>query len=294
MTVLNVLAIHGMGSSEGGFSDALRENVLSELERLGVVSPARPADTVLTWNEVLWSDIGDTRQRDLLTDLYPNGEWTGLRNFTVTNLGDILVYLSPSHGPCIKQRVMDTIQELREHHTHETGPMYISVVAHSLGSIVAYDLLHELTHYIEAEGGGQKYGLAHQLLPEEGSLPPVYLSNLFTFGSPLAVFSLFPDQAHHHYRAGNPPFQGHRPFQCRPGGRWLNFHDEVDYIAFRLEPLFRQLTGPSAELPFVEDIAADNSVLPLPWEAHTGYWANNEMARAIAGRLETDWLQVRT
>ena len=96
-------------------------------------------------------------------------------------------------------------------------PRYVSIIAHSLGSVIAYDVAARLaSEYSELVSG-------------------LALSHLFTLGSPLALFSLLayrnPGETHYSERG----VLLDRPDQS---GVWLNFYDQQDVASFLLEKVY--------------------------------------------------------
>jgi len=197
MAIVNVVVIHGIGDlRENGssYSAPLQRNIRCAF---GTDDP-----NVLQFHEVNWSDIGSQDQLDLINrkHVLPAATLPDLRTmlespldavgevadslfnaseqarrFLLTGVGDVLVYLTDAGGKQIRQRLIDTILEVRASLIHQhphRDQHYISIVAHSLGSVIAYDVCALLGTVLRSEIEG------------------VGLSHFFTLGSPLALFSL--------------------------------------------------------------------------------------------------------
>jgi len=106
------------------------------------------------------------------------------------------------------------------------------------------------------------------------------LSNLFTMGSPLALFSLLEDQTH--YRD--------RPVQVREKGDWYNFYDRQDLIAYRLEHIYpqRKIRDICIDPGFLRDLVSSF----LPPRAHSIYWSSKKVAREVGLRLLLDYREL--
>lgn len=108
------------------------------------------------------------------------------------------------------------------------------------------------------------------------------LSHFFTFGSPLALFSLleYRDPTDDHYRA-----RGIHLDRPDGSGSWLNFYDQQDPLACLLEHLY----PPQPDVPGRDYRIADTRVENGTFRAHVQYWENEQMAREIAAKLRQDF-----
>ncbi|MFZ5919089.1 MAG: hypothetical protein ACOYZ7_19320 [Chloroflexota bacterium] len=276
---MSVIVIHGVGDQPYAYHDPLAERVKAEFQVLSGMS-IQQVDEAIRFRPVDWSDIGRQEQESLLkrfyptpsrrqtlTDLYP------LRQMLVTGFDDALLYLSSHWHDRIKNLLRQAIvaegQWLRERYPE--GPLFVNIVAHSLGCIITYDVCYDF--YVEV----QHYLHVAQTQPD--ALPPVLaldleLSNLFTMGSPLAIWSLTHDPAQTWYRD--------RPVAVRQGGAWLNFYSRWDPLAFPLAPIYPALIQEGV----LQDVAVWSGA-----NAHSGYWSCRPVAQRIAERL---WIDFRT
>jgi hypothetical protein len=293
-----VVIIHGMGESHTpGYSQVLQDHLAKQLDA---------AAGQLRYYEVNWSDIGRAEERDLLDKGILPQSWfsfnpfnllgmaaesmdkvSGLSNdfrrFMVTSIGDVFTYLTLVGKREIQERLKAQILAARDDQLQAGVKIpYISIIAHSLGSVVAYDL----ARYFElTPEGRQEIGAAR-------------LANFFSFGSPLALFSLLEYKQEQAPVAnqqglladGQTDQEYQHPYSRRgisldlPEGKWLNFYDQQDPIATPLDTLYANAPVPASQrLPSrVVDLAVQTGVL----HSHTRYWENGEVAQEIAKQLK--------
>jgi hypothetical protein len=271
---LSVILIHGVGDQPRAYHRPLAERVCAEFAALSGMTTDEAA-RIIRFRPVDWSGVGRREQEDLLklfypapsrrhaiTDLYP------LRQVLVTGFDDALLYLSPHWHDVIKGQLREAIlaegRWLRRRYSQ--GPLFVSIVAHSLGAIIAYDVsfdFYRQIHRFQQEGG--------QSVPEVLALN-LELSNLFTMGAPLAIWSLTHDPAQTWYRD--------RPVTVRQGGVWDNFYSRWDPLAFPLAPIYPELARKGVLRDFPVWSGAN---------AHTGYWQCAAVGRRIAERLWIDY-----
>ena len=200
-----VIIIHGVGNQTAGYSKQLQDGLKAGNKDLHFV-------------EVLWSDLGsmlrqtamdkerDAAEQKWLAELAaaeqraiasrsPSQDEAQLRSEYAAArgyVGPIVRYefLSPSERSKIQQRLRTAL----DWSAKNADQTY--VVAHSLGSVIAFDGLHAW----------------------EGGSPPAPVALLSTMGSPL----------------NKPVFVGHRGRPARKPANvtgWVNFHSPTDPIA---------------------------------------------------------------
>jgi hypothetical protein len=136
-----------------------------------------------------------------------------IRSFANAAAIDVFLYLTPQKQQQLLAVVASKLNEAFSR--HNSNPMFsgmVSIVAHSLGSVICFDLLFQ--------------GLSGQnVLP---SVPRLLFQplNLFALGSPIGVFSLLRD---YHNLHRNPS-----PLGCC---KLFNIFHPLDPVSFRLEPL---------------------------------------------------------
>jgi (2Fe-2S) ferredoxin len=285
MNKLRIIFVHGITPTviNWDFSERITARILNKLQDYGVVSPgASPEEIadIITFERVNYSMIGDDAQLRLMnayeqeTDKLYNfsyglSKFAGLdkiRRQIITSVADVMVYKSRFWRGEIQQLVVDKISPYVS-----TGDS-VSIIAHSLGSVVAFDTLHE--------------NVNHNPQWQEADFRP---ANLFTMGSPIALFTLDLDreleiQPPQGGTEGHPDEQHHHQI-VQKDGVWYNFLDAQDLIAYPLEILFKDRF-------VLEDIVVQTGTNPR--KAHDGYWDNEEVSDFIAGRLKLDFQRINS
>jgi len=258
-----VVAIHGVGPGtemdRKGFSMELKKRVYPDLK-----------DAEINWHEYVWegrneeidSCVGGVVRR-LLKDYHlvkkSDAEgwyqklWRGVANFAIDMCGgivsdgldlglDFVLYLDSDHGQKIRDGLKEEILSCAEKH-----PDGIVLVAHSLGSVVAYDTIAEA-----------------QL---EGS--PLPVKWLITFGSPLAwTFDLRKAEG-----------KKELAYTSIGGVKWKNFYYVEDCVC-----LHEHL--PNEQFQNVENVPLKLPKGSARIASHCAYWADDAFAEHIRNCLD--------
>ncbi len=274
MSVLHLISIHGVTNKALptgiDYSLDLHKNIVEELTNRHHIIPknATPAqvEAIISFDHADYSTVGvAARQKvyeayltkaaqveNLLDKTLDALLYRKLREFVIGNGGSVLIYESDYGKTKIRDMVSDLVTVAIPRHRS------ISLVGHSLGSVVSFDVAY---WYPFHDPYWQRYNF--------------FLSNLFTIGSPLALFTLdLQAEATAKTRYNNPPDMQ----LVAKGGAWYNFFDAQDLIAYPLENLY-----PGK----VSDYLVQTGTSPLA--AHAGYWKNKEVASRIAGKLAQDY-----
>ena len=203
-----------------------------------------------------------------------------LARLLVRTVGDVEVYATyteaserhRAHEAVVAEAVLMLRRALED-----TRCDRVVLVAHSLGSVVAWDALRALALETAAKGP-----LAPAAL--------LKLARVVTYGSPVDKIRFF----HFMDDKNDPTFaavlEAQRadtrafPFTDRPEGlAWDNFYDPADLVAGRLEsPNDRAMTAP------VRNVAVASGALPNPFTSHVSYLDHAKVLDgildAIAGR----------
>jgi hypothetical protein len=272
MSRQTLIFIHGMG--EGDYSreySLLYGNIRRHLQNRGL-DPDSYDPVYVEWQGVL-----DEPEETVFRCAFPNIEpylnplsgfsarypiiW--LRSFMTFFFGDVVSYTTDNDNG-IRKCVWKQI-----HKRCASGPY--SILAHSLGSVIAFDYLYKLF---------VKRTLLFPGCKEEGenTLHPYKCNfrHLFTFGSPIGLYMLRQGQLW----LGTKPF-GTIVNPVVPEHRWLNFWDREDVCAYPLESLFALNTQNSSAS--LEDIEVETGHLVV--NSHTHYWQNEQVAQRIAAIL---------
>ncbi|MFT4577849.1 MAG: hypothetical protein ACI8PD_000625 [Nitrospinales bacterium] len=176
-TRLAIYIVHGIGAQEKGFSktiqDNLRFNFEKALDHMGEGGRPNQAEALI-FQEGLWADITqkgeDILKKNMFNDPDTDVDWIKARKFFVDYLGDAISYFKGSdiHSQytTIQARIEGQIQELSST-TRPGQKTLLTVVSHSLGTVVLSDYFYDKRETLEQE---------HELV----------FSNFFTMGSPIA------------------------------------------------------------------------------------------------------------
>lgn len=209
-------------------------------------------------------------------------KWRETRYFVTSMLGDVIAYVDESDNG-IRWHVWKALKTHLIEKSNEV-PRF-SIVGHGLGSIVAFDFLHDLL----APNGPSLFTFGkgesrHEKVdnPKLNQIKEAF-QNLYTLGSPLSLFLMRKKQIWTGVENGDVSFDHLRnPFHGTTS-RWINFIDDDDVTAYPVEPFFN--TSELGQRPNPCDVFVKSGWLPLPHSAITGYWRCDEVARQIARTL---------
>ncbi len=303
-----VLFIHGMGDEKKGFSRCLPENIrnafTAAIDRLKREVPslthvAANRDSV-SLQEVLWSDVTQENQDRLWKRLFPRLRekrigWIELitkprawfprlrylawfRQFVLNYFGDPISYVPGRyHYTRIHDRISLRLGELKQdmlqNRNHAELPGLVTVVAHSLGSVIASDLIYDMLNRLN----------------EREWPPEVRLANFFSLGSPLALYML---------RDGMEEQDFARPITMQDqDGLWINIYDPQDILGYPLKQL-NGTRGPYDQAVFADlEIQAGQRWNPWQWLwgmtpfSHLYYWNDELVAEIIGRKAALDWVR---
>jgi hypothetical protein len=217
MKTIAVLIIHGIGINKADFADDLVNEVKTEFNNRVTIALKDHKDysQYLVFQPVVWDSLLGERQKTLAEKIRLNVvqatkpiEGNGWHRFVGWLLRTLNLWLRADFAA---QFIMDIIsygdaptrQMILKHiednmNKAAAGTASVSIIAHSLGTVIATDLIREKN---------LKFG------------------NLFTMGSPVQLFSV---------QYGKDEFKP--PVCCESTeGRWINIFDCDDPIAYRLE-----------------------------------------------------------
>lgn len=283
----NVLIVHGIGWGDKGehYADALQQNIGQEFERALVRLRLRDVDRretrakqALRFKAAYWSPITQKPQNELIKLLHLGGFWL-LRPFNlrflvqeqmIGLLGDVISYEGKVYE-AIHECIHAAIEELDAASIQESagGRAALTVIGHSLGSVIASDYLWDHTRMSSEP---------HFLTGRD-----LALKNVILMGSPMALYAL----------RNNPNADRQQlaeslsaPVQVNPdGGLWLNCYDPQDPIAFPLKPIHSY-----AEAGVIDyKVKAGNWLTGWNSASHVGYWRSAEVATTIGRKLALDW-----
>jgi hypothetical protein len=271
---LNVLIIHGMGDQPEDFSIGFQNELLSKfITSLDYLtqdySISRPSESVpLNFIPGWWAPVMDSTQKELERRIY-NKKIPFLRKFGMAFMGDVVAY----QGEPVYNEIHRCLAEaLRAYLV--TGSGHLTVIAHSLGSVIASDFVYDNTIKI---GKSFQDGFG------------VSFSNFFTLGSPLVLYAMrsangevfTPSKLLDHFD---------RPVRVESEtGYWLNLTDDNDIIGYPIKPINR-----SYREAVTADLTVDVGDLLTRWNplSHAHYWDNGGVTRIIADKLAIDFAAI--
>lgn len=301
MRKINVVTIHGIGVTGPEYAKALIKGVKEEFNRALQKNLATTSDFAngITFKEIVWDDILAENQEklkeifrkalsrkkiniikgilSLLSTLaaillfYFFRKWWAIcllvcpvfccltilvyrlrTGFAAEFVNDIIGYQGIKAKQRINERIIEEVNTLREE-----AQTNITFISHSLGTVISSNFIYDQQKYSQ---GDFSQGF--------------YLSNFFTMGSPLPLFSL---------QYGPEMFQN--PIQLEDVlGRWLNIFDKDDPIAYPLKPL-----NEAYEKVVYKDKEVNTGIFGI---SHLNYWKNRNVHRIIGRKLAIDWLRL--
>lgn len=208
-------------------------------------------------------------------------KWRELRYFVTAIMGDSIAYVDENDNG-IRWQVWKALKTHLLDKKTEVPPF--SIVAHGLGSVVAYDFLHELlgptgpSLFTFGKGDGR-----HEKVdtPKLNQIKEAF-QNFYSFGSPISLFLMRKKQLWSGVNDGQVSFDHLRnPFHGTTS-RWINFIDPDDVFAYPVEPFFNN--SELGQRPNPSDVIVKAGWI-LPHSAATGYWKCEEVAKQIAHTL---------
>lgn len=167
-------------------------------------------------------------------------------------LADVIVYQSHDYRRVIHRRVREILR--REAPGYGTPEKPITVLAHSLGGIVAFDM-----------------AMADD--------DPLHIGRFVTFGSQPAFFHVLDPRG-----GGLDAYDG-QPVTLKPTIQsWVNIWDEYDLLAFGVSEVFRLADGSA---PVERPIKCFKTLThgAVMFQGHLGYWRRDPAASAIRDAL---------
>lgn len=258
-----VIYLHGIGEQKAGYSFKSMEKLQETLPKvLKIILKKKDASVILPdliFKEVVWAPITSEPQAEVWKRVNKKHDldMVKLRKFLISFAGDAVAYQKTGEGDtvynAIDAKVQSTIDSIKAEYPNDE--LEFTFVAHSLGTIIVSNYLYDHRNEITA-------------------------TNLFTMGSPLAVWAL---------RYGDPS-KADSPAQVeRPNGAWINILDDEDVIGYplrELNPKYKE----AVDMDYVTEIGRLISMgNPV---CHIGYWEDNNAIKPIAYKLALDHLRI--
>ncbi|KAE9107273.1 hypothetical protein PF007_g13104 [Phytophthora fragariae] len=242
---------NGETGVEGG-NHAFRDMFRTMLETTFQDIPLALEMQSIEWHEDLHEPTGVDNIFDLIS---PEGA-SAIREFNKETFMDVLYYLSPRYGQLIvdsvTQQLNDKYRVFMKEHTGWDGK--VSIFAHSLGSMISYDILTNKPGEV-ASNGVHFPGLEFEV------------DNFFGVGSPVGVMVLARGDLNIDDGEFTP---GIKMPSCR---RYFNVYHPIDPIAYRIEPLIKQEMHDKEPVQLMQFSAVKDQTfgqLQEAWEGLTG------------------------
>jgi len=280
-----VAVVHGIGKQERSFAQPFARKLRRKFAKAAGDLIGRPEEQLVI-EPVFWQECIQEREDELWKRVKDKDKihWRKSRRMLIDLAGDAIAYQpADSHREMyrsIHAVLAKTLTTLADR-AGEKAPLCI--VAHSLGTIIVSNYLYDLY---------TQYFLERDIIDESvrsviGSTPlerGETLSHLYTFGSPLAVWSLRYADFGTPVTVPSPMLKRHWP---AVNGEWINYYDREDVIGFPLRSV-----NEAYARAVTEDIAVDVGN-PLWWSwnplCHTKYWKSGRIATRIAATLKHTW-----
>lgn len=279
-----VAIIHGIGSQDPDFARETIEELTDRFAKLiGAQSPNPPAELVM--RPVYWAPELQANEDELWSRLRKGGDldFLSLRRFMVNFAADAIAYQpAPKERDAydrIHARVAATLNELAVA-AGDTAPL--CVLAHSLGTVIASNYFYDLAKQ------SRKKLISRKVLREMDDTAlerGETLTCLYTFGSPIALWSLRYEDFGTPIAVPSPKLTTHHP-ALAAAAEWINFYDEDDVIGYPLRTL-----NAAYQTAVKADVQVNAGGWLSSWNplSHNGYWTDNDVTKPIAAGLAKVW-----
>jgi hypothetical protein len=273
-----VAVVHGVGSQKADFAKRLAEDIKHRFAH-EVGGDVQSPEDELQIRGVYWAEVLAEKEQTLEDRTLPVGKlrWDELRNIFIDLGGDAIAYQPDEAGrKDIYIEIHKTFAGTLKHLAAEAGPdAPLTVISHSLGTVIASNYIYDL----QAAQTPKEVTDAGTGTPlEQGQT----LSQLYTMGSPIAVWSL-------RFADFGTPITFPPPGLAGPAlahAEWVNIFDRDDIIAYPLRGLNADYAG-----AVTEDLQINVGNLAMSWTplVHTRYWTDREVVQRVTDGLVRTW-----
>jgi len=201
----------------------------------------------------------------------------GIKRFLADHVGDVQQYVSYEETDSLyerRQRVLAAATRQLEHVLRDEACRRVVIVAHSLGTAIAFETLRDLAERNIAHEGAD---------PMKGPVPLHKVEHLITLGSPIDKINYFFVITQSRYviyevlartlrgDIGSAPFS---KVGRQPHVHWINYWDLGDPIGGSLQ----SVTGDALGRHDVDNVRVVNGVIPHPIRNHCSYLGNERVA----------------
>jgi len=273
MARLAVAIFHGIGCQGRKFADGMIHQLQRRL--VGAIGGDSLSLPNFCFQPIEWGDVLQPCEDELCKrlGLSANAPWHSVRRWMVDRLGDAIAY-EPSHNhrqwyDSIRGSIARQLGEL----ACTAGPESpLCVIAHSFGSIVAYNYFRDQQIELAPSTEVSK-------LPEETALAAGHtLAQVITLGSPLGLWSI-----RHPTESVPLELPARQLAERYPAlhGLWLNIYGTSDVLGFSLEALNMAPAGAVIDAPI------RLGGLLTGWNplSHGNYWRDHVVLDSVAASL---------
>lgn len=208
----------------------------------------------------------------------------GIRRFLSDHVGDVQQFVSYEETEMLyerRKRVLASAIRQLEHVLTDDACQRVVIVAHSLGTAVAYDALRDLAERNIAFDGQD---------PFKGPVKLAKIEHFVTLGSPIDKINYFFVTLQSKFRIyevlarslrgdiGSTPFS---KVGRQPHIHWVNYWDRGDPISGSLE----SVTGTALGRHDVDNVRVVNNVVPQPMYCHADYTRNARVLGDLFGMI---------
>lgn len=267
---LNILVVHGIGDYPTVITEFGRELTAAVGRSLGDVSAryrlgTRPSASPVNIIPGQWASVPEGLLKELEQRLF-GGRLDRLRAFAMRFMGDVIAY----QGPAVYEEIHRALgYALRSR--LKTGSRHLTVIAHSLGAVIASDFLYDHT---------RRHGTKFR--DHFG----VDFVNFFTLGSPLVLYAAH-SPACGRFGPGAIVDQFDAPVLVESAtGIWLNIYSADDVVGYPLKPLNDAYAG-----AVTADMVTEAGNFLTRWNplSHGAYWTEDAVVDVIAEKLAIDY-----
>lgn len=279
-----VAIVHGIGNQTPDFAEGTMAELRSRFSKLvGGQTPDPAAEIVM--EPVYWAPELQDQETELWSRLRKGGDldFLSLRRFMVNFAADAIAYQPAPKERDAYDRIHARVAASMNKLAVAAGPAApLCIIAHSLGTVIASNYIYDLGKH------ARKKLICRRVRNEMDDTPlerGETLASLYTFGSPIALWSLrYPDFGRP-VDVPSPKLAGHHP-AVAPVAEWINFYDEDDVIGYPLRTL-----NDAYKKAVKADIQVNAGGLLASWNplSHNGYWTDNDVTKPIAAGLARLW-----
>lgn len=274
---LGILLVHGIGAETPEWAQEilpkLQQAILSEVRKLLPADPPKSFDEAAVIEAVYWAGPLNAKQLLLEERLKQDARtrWFTLRlwnrrqeyEFVSRSVADVIGYLQTDAEALVHEQIAQALDRLVERAGAHRGKVPLTVISHSLGTVISSDFVYDQTKRRRAEG-------------KPGFHEKAQLENFFTVGSPLPLFSL---------KYGGPEAFKSPILMETAHGRWVNILDAEDPIAMPLKTL-----NEAYDRVVLRDVRVKAGCYLM---SHLRYFRNGKALRVMGRKIALDWAVMR-